>query len=283
MKNLKFTLLGLLLFIGLGSFAQKAWVVPEQFNPGDSVTIYVDISKCDCQRLLNTTADVYMWTWEPGDPVLGNGGWTASNPDMTMTRDATNPNIYYRKLVPNEFWVLGNESEIYSKGISFLAKLADGTGGGGGGCDEDKTEDLHIDAAPIPGCNTKFCQFPSVVFWDDYFTFLYDNNLEDKPSMDENVVGETNFSIYIRTVYDDGTKGTYAAYADVINHPELSLVKDPEDGYYKSIFVFEELLADLVVPGKTVIAVEIQVIDNAYGSGPNSVSTGKHYVAMGCQ
>jgi hypothetical protein len=282
MKTLKYTILSVLMLAGINSFAQKAWVVPEEFNPGDSITIFVDVSKTDCSRLVNTTADVFLWTWEPGDPVLGNGSWTASNPDMTMTRDATNPNIYSFKLVPNLFWVLGNESEIYSKGISFLAKLADGTGGGGGGCDEDKTEDLHIDANPIPGCNTKFCQFPTVVFFDDYFTFLYDNGLEDKPSMKEDVVGTDNFSMFIRVVYDDGTKGTYAAYNDVKNHPELSLIKDSEDDYYKSTFVFEDLLGDLVVPGKTITAVEIQVIDKAYANGPNSVSTGKHYIPMGC-
>tara|TARA_R110002050_G_scaffold221441_1_gene357271 strand:+ start:51214 stop:52005 length:792 start_codon:yes stop_codon:yes gene_type:complete len=260
---------------------QKAWVVPEQFNPGDSITVFVDVSKADCQRLLNTTADVFMWTWEPGDPVLGNGNWTASNPDMKMTRDDANPNIYYMKMVPNQFYVLGNESEIYSKGISFLAKLADGTGGGGGGCDEDKTEDLHIDASPIPGCNTKFCQFPSVVFWDDYFTFLYDNGLEDKALMKESVVGVDNFSMYIRVVYDDGTKGTYTKYGEVKNHPELALVKNADD-YYSQTFVFADLLKDLVVPGKTITAVEIQVMDKNYSNGPNSVSNGNHFVTVGC-
>lgn len=281
MKFLKYIIISIFTLVSTLSFAQKAWVVPEQFNPGDSITLFVDVSKTDCQRLLNTTADVFMWSWEPGDPVLGNGGWTASNPDMKMTRDAVNPNIYYYKLVPNEFWVLGNESEIYSKGISFLAKLMDGTGGGGGGCDEDKTEDLHIDAAPIPGCNTKFCQFPTVVFWDDYFTFLYDNKLEDKPSMKEGVVGTDNFSMYIRVVYDDGTKGTYASYNDIKNHPEVGLVKNDDD-YYSSTFVFADLLSDLVVSGKTITGVEIQVMDKNYPNGPNSVSTGKHYIAIGC-
>jgi hypothetical protein len=281
MKFLKYIAIIAFTLLSTLSFAQKAWVVPEQFNPGDSITLYVDVSKTDCQRLLNTTADVFMWTWEPGDPVIGNGNWTASNPDMQMTRDATNPNIYYMKLVPNQFWVLGNESEIYSKGISFLAKLADGTGGGGGGCDEDKTEDLHIDATPIPGCNTKFCQFPTVVFWDDYFTFLYDNRLEDKSGMKESVVGMDNFSMYIRVVYDDGTKGTYASYNEVKNHPELGLVKGDDD-YYTSTFVFAELLKDLVVTGKTITAVEIQVMDKNYPSGPNSVSDGKHFIAIGC-
>ena len=281
MQVFRYLIFGFLLLFVSHSFAQKAWVVPEQFNPGDSITVFVDVSKTDCSRLVNTTADVFMWTWEPGDPVVGNGNWTASNPDMKMTRDANNPNIYYMKMVPNEFYILGNESEIYSKGISFLAKLMDGTGGGGGGCDEDKTEDLHIDASPIPGCNTKFCQFPTVVFWDDYFTFLYDNSLEDKPTMNESVVGVDNFSMYIRVVYDDGTKGTYASYGDVLNYPELSLVKNDDD-YYTSTFVFSELLADLVVSGKTIVGVEIQVMDKYYPSGPNSVSNGKHFVGVGC-
>lgn len=281
MKHL-FSILILSIFsIGVVS-AQKAWVVPEEFNPGDSITLFVDVSKTDCSRLMGTTEPVYLWMWNPSEPVIGNGDWTASNPDMQMTQDPNNPNVYYFSLVPEQFFTLDSPSDLYDKGFSFLAKLSDGTGEGGGGCDEDKTEDLNVAAKPIPGCNSKFCQFPGVLFWDDYFTFLYDNTLEDKPSMDESAVGIENFSMYIRVVYDDGSKGTYVSYGDVINHPELSLIKEG-DGYYKRTFIFSEMLADLVVDGKTITKVEISVMDKAYTNGPNSVSDGKHVVTVGCK
>jgi hypothetical protein len=279
-------ILNLIAFLLLGSgslLAQKAWIVPEEFNPDDSVTIYVDMTKMDCQRLVDVTDPVYIWMWEPAEPIVGNGSWTASNPDLEMTRNADNPNIYSFKFVPTAFLSLNSSSDIYDLGFSFLAILSDGTGEGGGGCDEDKTEDLHVDAKPIPGCNTKFCQFPASLFWDDYFTFLYDNTLEDKASMDESVVGVENFAMYMRVIYDDGTKGTYVPYGDVINHPELSLIKDNSDGYYKRTFIFAQLLESMVVDGKTITDVEIQVMDRNYSQGPNSVSNGKQVVVIGCK
>ena len=56
-----------------------------------------------------------------------------------------------------------------------------------------------------------------------------------------------------------------------------------EHFWYVVIFIFADLLKDLVVAGKTITAVEIQVMDKNYPSGPNSVSNGKHYVGIGCQ
>lgn len=272
------------LFTTVAVNAQKAWVVPEMFNPGDSVTLYADVSKCDCQRLLNTQEDVYMWAFNPGDPVIGNGDWTASNPNMIMQRDPNNQNIYFMKIVPNEFFAITSDAEIYAKGFSYLLKLADGTGDGGGGCDEDKTEDLNVDAIPIPGCNSKFCQFPQNYYQDDFFTFIYNNELEEKPTMDESVVGEDNFYIYPAVYFKDGSppQRYVNGYANVVNHPELQLMKDPEDGNYKITFLPSDFWIHVNPDNKEIDYMTFEVMNVNY-SGPDDVSDGNFVSYVGCQ
>ena len=95
MKGIAIIIIGLML--PLASWSQKAWIVPDKFNPDDSITIYVDVSKTECTRLKDTQDDIYLWTWEPGNPVLGNGVWENSIGNNKMTRSADNPNIYYYK------------------------------------------------------------------------------------------------------------------------------------------------------------------------------------------
>lgn len=264
---------------GAELFAQKAWVVPARFNPTDSVTLFADVSKTDCSRLKDTQDDLYIWSWNPAEPVVGNGQWTASNEDLKMTRSADNPNVYYIKFVPNQFYDVSSDKQIYDNGFSFLVKKKDGTGEGGGGCDEDKTEDLNVEALPIPGCNTKFCQLPGVIFNNDYFTFIYNLTEEDKASMQESVVGESNYGMYLRAFTTDGDRITIANYDEVINFPELRLEKDPVDGFYKSTFVPEQMF-DLA-PGQVIEEIQIQVINVNY-TGPDDVSDGRHIAPVGC-
>ncbi len=267
------------LFSTAGVYAQKAWVVPARFNPTDSVALYVDVSKTDCSRLKDTQDDLFIWSWNPAEPVGGNGQWTASRDELKMTQSADNPNVYFIKIVPNQFYDVASDKQIYDNGFSFLVKKKDGTGEGGGGCDEDKTEDLNVEALPIPGCNTKFCQLPGVIFKDDYCTFIYNLKEEDKASMQESVVGEMNYGMYIRAFTTDGDRITIANYDEVINYPELRMEKDPADGFYKNTFVPEQLF-DLA-PGKVLEEIQIQVINVNY-TGPNDVSDGRHIAPVGC-
>jgi len=271
----------LLILLGAYSLmAQKAWVTPERFNPDDSVTLYVDVSKTDCSRLMDTQDDLFMWAWNPAEPVGGNGEWTSSREELKMTRSADNPNIYYFKLVPNEFYSLEKDKDIYDNGFSFLVKKKDGTGEGGGGCDEDKTEDLNIAALPIPGCNTKYCQLPSTVFQDDYFTFIYNTDKEDKDSMQEDVVGVTNYGMFIRATLTNGDRLEIASYSEVINFPELRLTNDPADPrLYKNTFV-PEMLFELT-GDQQIAEMLIQVINVNY-SGPEDVSSGRATIVIGC-
>lgn len=269
--------------LALTTFAQKAWVVPTRFNPDDSITIYVDVSKTDCPRLKDTQEDVYYWGWQPAEPVVGNGEWTSSNEDLKMTRSSDNPNVYFLKVVPNQFYSVNTDKQIYDNGLAFLVKLKDGTGEGGGGCDEDKTEDLIVEVEPIPGCNTKYCQTPTTPFPDDYFTFIYNPSEETNAFMSEDEVGTDNFSVYIEVTYTDGTNEEYASLTEVKNFEELSLKKDMESGFYKLTFLPE---AYFTAPeGESIQTITFQTMDKTYSGGiPTAdLSGGPAYiVGFGC-
>ena len=53
MKKLLFVITAVLMSIGK-LVAQKAWATPDPINPNDSITIWVDIKKCDRQQLAGT-------------------------------------------------------------------------------------------------------------------------------------------------------------------------------------------------------------------------------------
>ena len=139
MKKLSFVITAVLMSIGK-LVAQKAWATPDPINPNDSITIWVDIKKCDRQQLAGTTDPLYMWTWTPNEHAVGhplnNGTWQASN-DALQMRSAGN-DLYFYRMVPTQFYEV-TAAELYNNDISLLLKKKDGTGGAAG---EDKTEDL---------------------------------------------------------------------------------------------------------------------------------------------
>lgn len=145
MKKLLFVFTAVLMSVGK-LIAQKAWATPDPINPNDSITIWVDIKKCDRQQLAGTTDPLYMWTWTPKEHAKGhplnNGTWQASN-DALQMRSAGN-DLYFYRMVPTQFYEV-TAAELYNNDISLLLKKKDGTGGAAG---EDKTEDLKIDLAP---------------------------------------------------------------------------------------------------------------------------------------
>jgi hypothetical protein len=212
-----FTLI--LCFIGIVDviMAQKAWLDPggTDFNPEDSVRIYVDITQCDQQALKDFTGDVFIWTWSPSENVgpYKQGTWNSSNEELKMTRSATNPNVYSIGMIPTVFYGVG-PSDIYSKGFSFLVKAKDGADQGNG---EMKTEDLTIkpEKPGIPKVftmpaipkslrkktDTGLDTLPTAM--DDYVTFYYNNKLEAFPSM-QNLSDNEELHVFIRTTGSDG-------------------------------------------------------------------------------
>lgn len=207
--------------------AQKAWMTPDPINPDDSVTIWVDIKQCDCKRLLGSTEPLYFWTWMPrelpaSDP-LSNGTWLASNEALKMT--SAGNDIWFFKMVPTKFYGV-TSGTIYDKDFSFLIKKKDGTGAGGGGCNEDKTEDLKISIDPPKQGPQKVKPFPALAVkdtlstsWNDVFTLIYDNQLEEKDSLE----GKSDFYVFVQGLGDNGTTYTITPITQVGNNPKLAM------------------------------------------------------------
>lgn len=259
MKKITFAF-ALILFAFGGLNAQKAWIDPPTITDvNDSVTVYVDISKCDCQRLLNTVDDVFMWSWNPADPVPGNGDWTASNPDMIMTPQGNN--IWSKTIHPGDFYGVANAQPFYDNGISFLAKLSDGTGLGGGGCDEDKTEDLNITIDPPFVPQQKVIAFPAADATDslyirnnDIFTIKYDNTIEDKVSMQN----ATDLYVYARCSTSTGTEIKVANLNQVGNTPELQMTNNG-DGTF-TFMIIPERLFGTAGSGNSITSMRFQIM-----------------------
>lgn len=137
------------------SFSQIAWMEPAVGNFQTLSTIYVDVSQSvgggsnGLKSMLTAHPDevnnVYFWGWSPSDPVVGNGVWTNSTPQMQMTW--VSDLLFSIQIYPAIFFST-TENDYYSNGISFLLKLDDGNAYASDGVGEAKTEDLHIDILP---------------------------------------------------------------------------------------------------------------------------------------
>lgn len=125
MKNLCLTFL--LLFIGtIQVFAQKIKIDPIDWQPTDTVTIYVDVSGTN---LSGISSDLYLWAWTKsgsGESIdsPNNGIWATSSPTAKFT--ALGNDRYKISFFPNEYF--GMDSELLKvSGIYFLIKTIDGS------------------------------------------------------------------------------------------------------------------------------------------------------------
>ena len=79
-------------------FSQAAYIQPVPTNVNSTTRINVDISKpdCECPNLQDATSDdpLYLWSWLPAEPIVGNGSWDSSNEELKMTQNKNNPNIF---------------------------------------------------------------------------------------------------------------------------------------------------------------------------------------------
>jgi len=283
MKKLFFLLFALGACYGLQ--AQKAWLEAldgGDFDPEDSVKIYIDINQCDCQRLLGNTSGVYLWTWQPGEPAIGNGMWTASNADMEMTHEGGD--IWSYKLVPTTFYGV-DAAAVYANDFSMLAKLFDGTGLGGGGCDEDKTEDLQITVdAPVVGLRLVY-SFPDVAVPDsilssssDVFTLFYENSIEAKATMQN--LGDEVY-IYARVYGLDGVRYNYTSLNQVGNTPELKMTQGENGQYTWSIIPDKFFESTLLGSGTTIDYLEVEILKVPFSNTDDKVD-GKFVFGFMC-
>ncbi|MEM6261566.1 MAG: hypothetical protein AAGI38_03590 [Bacteroidota bacterium] len=249
----------LMLWAGLSLQAQKIYTEPAtgEFTASDSVTIFVDIKQCDCQALLGSAEPLYIWTWLPfehpqGHP-LHNGSWTQSNTALEMKNEGND--VWSFKMVPTEFYEV-EEGEVYEKNIHMLVKALDG--GSGGGCDENKTEDLELKIDPPVTEREKVYSFPAKsqdtvrISQDDVFTFFYDKTMETK----ESLLDATEFFVYARGQLD-GQTVFVSRLRDVISNPDLQM-QDAGNGMFKLSFIPSKLYN--VPEGSSLTQLQLQII-----------------------
>src|SRR5215212_4546615 len=94
--------------------------IPSSFTAEDQVKIIVDVSNVPN---LKDREPLYMWTWEPGDPAPGNGGWDNSNEARKMTKEG--PNKWSFTMTPTQYY---GKTPAEITQISFLVKAKDGNG-----------------------------------------------------------------------------------------------------------------------------------------------------------
>lgn len=267
----------LLFFLPVAMMAQKAWIDPDPINPEDSVTIFIDIKKCECQSLLGTTEPVYLWTWLPAgdedrDAEFKNGQWTSSN--LTMEMKSEGNDVWSFKMIPTEFYNV-DAATVYDKDFHFLAKSLDGTGAGGGGCDEAKTEDLSIAVDPPTSGPIKVRAFPDkldaegsiATTQDDVFTLIYDNKAEDKVTMQNN---DKPLYVYARANLTNGNEIKIATLRKVDETPELQMT-DMGDGVFHFSIIPSELFKDLIPAGQKLDQLRLQIVQEGWTTADQTV------------
>ncbi len=270
MKNFSLYLLAVL--FSIPAFSQKAWIKPDDFNPADSVTIYIDIAKCDCQTLLNYTEDLYLWTWKPKEHPVGhplhNGTWLESNEALKLKQESAN--VYSFRMVPTAFYE-ATASEIYANDFSFLVKAKDG--GSGGGCAENKTEDLFIAIDPPKSGPVKVACFPSKldkdtlsISPDDVFTLIYNQKLEEKTSMQT----VSDLYVFIQAVTNAGTTISYEPITKTGNFAELALSPLGNQIYHFPI-IPTELFDSKIPTGQSIIGIKCQIVRQKISSSDDAV------------
>lgn len=270
-----------LLGAGLTVTAQKAYFEdPDNFDPEAEVKIMVDISKCDCQRLLGSIDPLYLWTWNPAELPASdpnsNGSWTSSNTALEMTNEGGD--VWSFTMIPTEFYKV-DAATVYANDFSLLVKALDGTGAGGGGCDEDKTEDLSIAVDPPVEPAKVIAGFPQVALSDDVLTLIYDNNIEEKESMQDLSPSESIFFM-VELVLDDSSVVKPYQFFTIEQNPEL-MMQGNDDGTFTSTFVPEEHFAEHIPAGQRLIALDIKFLVRERFL-PENQSNASIYLPLGC-
>jgi hypothetical protein len=136
--------------------------VPASFTAVDVVEVTIDVSAVPN---LAGKEPLYVWTWDPNDPPIGNGDWTNSNEALKLTKVATNK--WKWTFVPADFY---RKTPAQIPQVQFLVKAKDGSG-------DAKTSDIKLVVSPLIYVPTAFRSFPSSVSQNDPITFYLDQNL----------------------------------------------------------------------------------------------------------
>ena len=253
--------------------AQLAYVLPSPTDAEAEVTLYIDVSQSTSNGLKamlteHPDDDVYLWSWMPAEPVVGNGQWGESNDALLMTKES--PFLYSITFIPTEFYGVEG-AEFFTEGISCLAKLKNGNEYADLEVGEAKTEDVSVDIVPKL-CDNIICVFPEIRRQDDFLSITYDNNQETLVPLQN--IPENEVFVFVRAFFTGGGAVNYASPADSPNFPELQLKPvSGEPGKFRITFIPQDLFSELMTPDQTIDRLLIYIVRAGVGSGgvPNQV------------
>jgi hypothetical protein len=285
MKKFIFTLFAISLLTSELS-AQKAWATPDPINPNDSITIWVDIKKCDRQQLAGTSDPLYMWTWAPKEHPKGhplhNGTWQAST-DALQMRSAGN-DLYFYRMIPTQFYEV-TAAELYNNDINLLLKKKDGTGGAAG---EDKTEDLKIELSPPVTGPQKISPFPRLAQKDtlsiganDVLTIQYDRNLETKDTLKD----KEDFYVYAKARIGAGAADfvQIVSITKVATAPQLAM-KNMGNGKFALSMIPNKFFASVNPGGQKILSVQFQIVRGKIRNSNDTVDgTYEYFLNQNCE
>jgi hypothetical protein len=208
------------------ALSQAAYIQPSPTGKNDTITLYINVAQTTDGTMNNALNamltdhpedTVYLWTWQPSGPVVGNGDWTNSNSAMAMTK--VGEKLYSMRFKPTSFYGV-DATTFFTNGISCLAKLRSGNAYQGEYNGEAKTEDLHINIIPKL-CDELYCVFPELAKTDDYVSITYDNTQETNPAMQN--LGEDDCYLFLRAEQSAFVAVNYADPAIVTTLPQLKM------------------------------------------------------------
>lgn len=234
------------------SFAQAAYILPSPTGKSDTITLYINVAQTTdgvSNNALNAVLnahpdeDVYLWTWAPAEPTVGNGAWSGSNSALKMTK--ISDKLYSIRFLPTAFYGV-DATTFFSLGINCLAKLQNGNAYPvdefGGEC---KTEDLHITVIPRL-CDELYCTFPEVGKTSDFVSITYDNTQEPNPAM-QNL--DPNSDVYLFLRVEQSVFNAYNVTTPTLATTNPALKMKPvagKPGFFRLTILPQDFFADIV-------------------------------------
>lgn len=222
MKKLLFTLLSV--STSLWASSQAAYVLPSPTAADEPLTLYIDLNQTTYTGLKDRVLanpsyrdSVYLWTWQPSGPTVGNGEWGNSNPALRLNWEGGL--LFSITFIPTQFYGVDGPT-FFARGISCLAKLDNGNAFPEVNTLEAKTEDLQVTIIPKL-CDKLYCAFPEIARADDYLSITYDNTKETRPELQN--MGPDDCYIYLYASYAPFQGVEYAPESQVTSTQALKL------------------------------------------------------------
>lgn len=258
------------LVIGTSTSAQKVYVLPSPTDANSEMTLFIDMNQSEdgiqnngLSGILDAHPDtaVYLWTWDPSGPAAGNGDWDNSASHQELNK--VGPKLYSMTFVPTEYYGVDGP-QLFSRGISCLAKLRNGTEVEGFPF-EAKSEDMHVDIIPKL-CDARLCVFPELREPDDYITITYDNT---KETLYEGLqgMGEDDCYIYLLGKVDAFTSVELSIESEATQNPDLKL-QSMGDGRFRTTLIPEDLFAPLLEEDQVLSEVWYYIVREGFSYPP---------------